>query len=75
MNLAVFDFDGTITIREVFPDFMRVAVSRRRLIMGSVVFAPMVSGYRLGIISGDTIRQHIVRFGFNGIRADHLEGR
>ena len=73
MNLALFDFDGTITTREMFPDFMRAAVSKRRLLAGSLVFAPMVVGYKLGIVSGSTIRRHIVNFGFHGVRADHFE--
>ena len=73
MNLALFDFDGTITTREMFPDFMRAAVSKRRLLAGSLVFAPMVVGYKLGIVSGSTIRRHIVNFGFHGVRADYFE--
>jgi len=28
VNLALFDFDGTITTPEMFPDFMRFPVAR-----------------------------------------------
>jgi phosphatidylglycerophosphatase C len=73
MNLALFDFDGTITTREMFPDFMRFAVSRRRLVVGSALFAPMVVGYKMGIVSGSTIRQHLVNFGFRGVASGHFE--
>jgi phosphatidylglycerophosphatase C len=73
MNLALFDFDGTITTREMFPDFMRFAVSKRRLLVGSALFAPMVLGYKLGVVSGSTIRRHLVNFGFSGVRADRFE--
>ncbi len=45
MNLALFDFDGTITTRETFADFMHFAVTRRRLAVGRVVLAPVVIGY------------------------------
>lgn len=72
MNLALFDFDGTITHKEMFADFMRFAVSRRRRMLGTPVFAPMLVGYKLGVISGNTIRARVVSFGLRGMRADHV---
>jgi phosphatidylglycerophosphatase C len=72
MNLALFDFDGTITRREMFADFMRFAVSRRRRLLGAAVFAPMVAGYKLGLISGNTIRASVVSFGLRGVLAEHV---
>jgi phosphatidylglycerophosphatase C len=71
-NLALFDFDGTITTREMFADFVRFAVPRRRRIAGNVLFLPMYLGYRLGLISGNRIRASLVRFGFRGISAQEL---
>lgn len=73
MNLALFDFDGTITKKEMFADFMRFAVSRRRRLLGAVVFAPLVIGYKLGIVSGNAIRSCVVSFGFRGVPAKHIE--
>lgn len=66
MNLALFDFDGTITIRETFPDFIRHAITPRRLRFGRVALAPLVAGYRLGLVSGTVVRAAIVRVGFSG---------
>lgn len=67
MNLALFDFDGTITHRALFSDFMRHAAPRRRRVLGAILFAPFVIGYRLGWISGNTIRRHVVRYGFRHV--------
>ena len=67
MNLALFDFDGTITTREMFPDFMRFAVTPRRLACGQVLLAPLVAGYRLGVVPGNAVRAAIVAFGFRGV--------
>lgn len=67
MDLALFDFDGTITSRETFGDFMRLAVPRRRLALGRVVLAPLIVGYRLGLVSGSATRAAIVRFGLAGV--------
>ncbi len=72
MNLALFDFDGTITTREMMPDFMLRAVPRGRLAVGRVVLAPLVIGYKLGLVSGNTIRAAIVRFGFTGVSESTL---
>lgn len=66
MNLALFDFDGTITTRETFPDFVRAAVSPRRMTRGRLVLAPWVVGYRLGWVSGVTVRARISDFVFRG---------
>jgi phosphatidylglycerophosphatase C len=71
MNLALFDFDGTITHREMFADFIRFAVPRRRRWLGGLVFGPMYAGYKLGIVSGNAIRASVVNFGLRGMRADH----
>ena len=73
MNLALFDFDGTITEREMFADFMRFAISRRRLVVGSLFFAPLLLGYKLGIVSGNVIRASVVSFGFRGMSADRVK--
>lgn len=66
MDLALFDFDGTITTRELLPDFVRFAVPPSRLLFGQVALAPLVAGYRLGIVSGTTLRSAIARVGFGG---------
>ena len=56
MNLALFDFDGTITTRETFGDFIRFAVPPRRRPLGTVVLGPLVMGYRRGLVSGQSDR-------------------
>ena len=42
MNLALFDFDGTITTREMMRDFMVRAVPLRRQAWGKLLLAPCV---------------------------------
>lgn len=69
MNLALFDFDGTITDREMLPAFVRFAVPPSRLRLWSWLLAPWVIGYRLGWVSGVSIRRKIARFGFRAMSA------
>lgn len=71
-DLALFDFDGTLTTRETFPDFMRYAVARPRLIVGGVLLAPMVFGYRRGWVAGNPTRASIVQVGLRGVDAARL---
>ncbi|MFC4729677.1 HAD family hydrolase [Coralloluteibacterium thermophilus] len=68
-DLALFDFDGTITTRETLPDFLRLAVPPRRLAIGKVVLAPLVVGYRIGLVPGTLVRSVLVRVGFAGVPA------
>lgn len=68
MNLALFDFDGTITFTDTFTPFLFVAVERGRIAIGCVVLAPLIVGYRMGIISETAARTRVARFGFRGRR-------
>lgn len=72
MNLALFDFDGTITTRESFPDFIRLAVNPRRLALGKPLFAPLIIGYRLGIVPATLVRASIVKFAFGGVAEEGI---
>jgi HAD superfamily hydrolase (TIGR01490 family) len=73
MSLALFDFDGTITTHETMPDFLRRSVSHPRLILGQLLLAPLVFGYKLGFVSGVLIRRAIVRFGYSHMPVATLE--
>lgn len=67
MNLALFDFDGTITDREMFRPFISVAVDRRRLALAKLVLVPIAIAYKFGIVSGRTARASAVRLCFSGV--------
>ncbi len=71
MNLALFDFDGTITTRETFADFIRFAASPLSWHVGSVLLAPLVVGYRRGWVSGNVIRSSAVRLALKGMPQAH----
>ena len=75
VDLALFDFDGTLTTRETFPDFMRYAVARPRLLVGGVLLAPVVFGYRRGWVAGNPTRASIVQVGLRGVDAGRLRAQ
>jgi HAD superfamily hydrolase (TIGR01490 family) len=73
MNLALFDFDGTITTKETYPYFIRAAVAPRRLAIGWLLLGPLVLGYRLGLVPGRLLRALIVRIGLAGRDAAEIQ--
>lgn len=66
-GLALFDFDGTLTEREMFPDFLRAATPRARVPLGSVLFAPLLLGYRLGWVNAHFLRARLVSYCLRGL--------
>lgn len=73
MDIALFDFDGTITDQETMPGFMHVAVRRHRLLLGKTILLPLILGYKMGIVSGTAVRAAICLFGFRRVPVDELE--
>ena len=67
--LALFDFDGTLTESESFPAFLRMVVPASRLRWGGALAAPLVLGYRVGWLSGNTVRAAILRIAARGLDA------
>jgi HAD superfamily hydrolase (TIGR01490 family) len=68
MNLALFDFDGTITSEDTFTGFVHYAVEPTRIRRGKLLLAPLVVGYKLGVVAGTTIRPCVAWLGFRGTR-------
>jgi phosphatidylglycerophosphatase C len=66
MNLALFDFDGTITHGPTYPAFVQRAIRRPRQLWGGTLLSPLIAGYHCGLISDLQIRIAISRIGFTG---------
>jgi HAD superfamily hydrolase (TIGR01490 family) len=66
MDLALFDFDGTITTRDTFRPFMAFAGGRARMALGTVLLGPMVVGYELGWVHASRMRAAAAYFCFRG---------
>lgn len=72
MNLALFDFDGTITSRELFVDFVESVTPRRRMQRGKVLLGPILMGYKCGLVSVSQLRAAVIRLAFRGSDAAEL---
>lgn len=75
MDLALFDFDGTLAEGESFGAFLRHAVPAARQRAIRLRVAPIVIAYRAGLVSGTTARARITRAALMGMPAARLADR
>jgi HAD superfamily hydrolase (TIGR01490 family) len=64
MNLALFDFDNTITDRDTFTDFVRYSANPGRIALGRLVLLPLLVRYKLGLVSQKNARIKVAKFAF-----------
>ena len=75
MNLAFFDFDGTITYQDSFINFARFAVGRKRFVAGMVFLSPLLAACAFGIVPIWTMKKIFLMTFFRGwdkIRFDRM---
>jgi HAD superfamily hydrolase (TIGR01490 family) len=73
MDLALFDFDGTITTQRTYPDFLRLVASPARTAAAGVALGPMIAGHRLGLVSDVVLRRALSMATFRGQDADRVK--
>ncbi len=71
MNLALFDFDGTITKRDSFTPFIRITAKRKVLL--ALLFLPVIFCYYLKILKPSSVRSLITYLSFRGYKFDELD--
>jgi len=65
-DLALFDFDGTLTSDDSFTRFVFHAVPPLRLTAGKLVLAPFVAAYKAGRYPATRLRAKMCWLGFKG---------
>ncbi len=66
MKLAIFDFDGTMTEKDSFVEFIVFAVGRTRFLLGLTVLFPPLIAYKLGWLSNAKAKEAVLRYYFRG---------
>ncbi len=66
MNLALFDFDGTLTLGDTFVPFVHFAAPRHRVAFGTLLLSPLIVAYKLGLLPATRLRAAIAYVGFRG---------
>jgi phosphatidylglycerophosphatase C len=72
MNLALFDFDGTLTTDDTFIPFFRFAVGPSRTVLGGLLISPILAAHQLGLVSTASARPFIARAALQGVAADSV---
>jgi phosphatidylglycerophosphatase C len=77
VTLALFDFDGTITRKDTFVDFLRTAAHPLRLYPALVVVVPLWLLHRVRLLSVSPIKAFLIFAAFKGwsARAFEEQGR
>lgn len=63
-NLVLFDFDGTLTQKDTFFQFIFFTCGTFKTIMGFIVLSPLVLFYFVKIVSASSLKQKILSFFF-----------
>lgn len=70
MNLALFDFDGTITSEDTYTKFIFFSTPKLRFVMGLAIIWPVVVLYKLGVLPASKTRPILSKVAFCGRRVD-----
>lgn len=72
MNIALFDFDGTITTTDMYSKFLHFSGSKPRSIIAKLVLAPFFILYKIGLLPSTNMRRLASYTAFVGRRIDEL---
>jgi len=72
VNIAFFDFDGTITNEDCFTQFIFYATPRTRLIIGMILLSPVILLHKLGLFPAAKIRPILAKFAFCNRSEKHI---
>jgi len=73
MNLALFDFDGTITTRDTYTKFVFSSTKLARLVIGACLLFPAIILHKARLLSAPKIRPLISRAAFMGVSEKQLD--
>lgn len=72
-DLALFDFDGTLTNCDTFTPFIKQVISPARLFWGRLLLLPVIAAYRIGMVSSSRMRRLLVKLALTGRSKMELE--
>lgn len=73
MDLALVDFDHTVTTCDSYGRFLRQVATPQQRASARWSIGPWVAGYRIGLVSAATLRVRVTRLAFSGRDAAEIE--
>lgn len=71
-SIAAFDFDGTLTCKDTFLEFIAFVFGRKRLYLSLALFSPILLLMKLGLYPNWKAKQLIYSWLFKGMDYDHF---
>ena len=72
-KIAFFDFDGTITTKDTFLEFIKFTKGQLRFFAGFLLNAPYIAAFKLKIISNHRAKEKLMRFFFSNTAAEEFK--
>jgi len=72
MKIALFDFDGTITIKDSLVDFTQYAIGKPAFYIGLFQLSPMLTAYTFKLIPNHIAKEKLIAHFFKGWDAEHF---
>jgi phosphatidylglycerophosphatase C len=67
IKVYAFDFDGTLTTKDTFLEFIRYAKGTAAMLLGFAFHAPLLVLMKLGICSNGMVKQRVFSYFFKGM--------
>ena len=67
MNLALFDFDGTLTSKDSLDEFLRYSVTREKYLVNMFKFIPYFILWQTRLMNNGVAKEHLFRIFFKGL--------
>lgn len=74
-RLVLFDFDGTITTRDTFIEFLVFYKGMAKFLAGMATMSPYLALFKLGVIPNWKAKQRVIRFFLGGESVDTLKAK
>ena len=75
MNLALFDFDGTLTSKDSLVGFLKYSVSGYRYLINMLRFLPYLILWKLKLMDNGIAKEHLFRIFFKGTNEDIFKAK
>ena len=74
-TLVLFDFDGTLTKKDTFIEFIRFYKGSFSLYVGFLLLSPILVCFKLGIYPNWKAKERVMKYFFGGIHVDTFNAR
>ncbi len=66
-KIHAIDFDGTLTKKDTFIEFIRFSFGKKKLLWGLIRFMPQLLGMMMGLIPNEKVKQRVFSYFFKGM--------